>query len=251
MNKPLKVYGVPMSQAVRSVLWLLLYKKLPFEFILTVPGSSDDNGSRNPEYLAKFPSGTIPGFEDPETGFVLYESHAIMCYLCNRYEWNDLYPKDYETRGRIDAFLNFHHRNLKEASIGYFAPKVRTDLNLPEIYTSICKTVFNRALDTLEAYWLADNRFIIGNELTIADFTAYVEIGQLQNIFTNLYDYSPLPNVSRWLRTMQEVESHDDVHLVLKELGDINQQAPTMEAIMESNMKGFGLIDEKLADMSQ
>ncbi|MDC0214637.1 glutathione S-transferase family protein [Gammaproteobacteria bacterium] len=250
MDSPLKIYGVPMSQAVRSVVWLLLYKRVAFEFILTVPGSTDENGSRHPEYLAKFPPGTIPGLEDPKTGFVLYESHAIMCYLSNRFGWDDLYPKDYEARGRIDAFLNFHHRNLKEASIGYFAPKVRADLNLPELYISICQNIYDRALQMLESHWLAENRFMTGDQLTIADFTAYVEIGQLQDIFTNLYDYSGLPNVCRWLEQMKEVDQHDDVHLVLSELGDISEGAPTIEALMDANMKGFSVIGQNLASMN-
>ena len=29
MTSKLKIFGVPMSQAVRTVLWMMLYKKLP------------------------------------------------------------------------------------------------------------------------------------------------------------------------------------------------------------------------------
>ena len=56
-----------MSQAVRTVLWMMLYKKLPFELIITAPGSPKENGTRHPSYLEKYPNGTIPGLEDPET----------------------------------------------------------------------------------------------------------------------------------------------------------------------------------------
>ena len=44
MSAPLKIYGVPLSQAVRTVIWLLLNKKLPFELVVTVPGSPKANG---------------------------------------------------------------------------------------------------------------------------------------------------------------------------------------------------------------
>ena len=37
------VYGVPFSQPVRAVLWLLLWKRRPFELRLVNPGSSGDN----------------------------------------------------------------------------------------------------------------------------------------------------------------------------------------------------------------
>ena len=82
-----------MSQACRSLIWLLLNKKIKFELILTMPGSKQENGTRHPSYLEKFPNATIPALEDSDTGFLLSESHAIMCYLCNKHEWYDFYPQ--------------------------------------------------------------------------------------------------------------------------------------------------------------
>ena len=98
-GKPLILYGVPFSQPVRAVVWLMLYKDTPFEMVLINPGSKGDNGSRTPAYVAKNPAGTIPLLEDPESGYVIAEAHAIMAYLCNRYGWTDVYPADPEGRG--------------------------------------------------------------------------------------------------------------------------------------------------------
>ena len=78
-TQPVILYGVPFSQPVRAVMWLMLYKRTPFEMVLINPGSKGENGSRNPAYLAKNPAGTIPMIEEPDTGFVLGEAHAIMC----------------------------------------------------------------------------------------------------------------------------------------------------------------------------
>src|SRR5512145_3085386 len=33
-TQPVLLYGVPFSQPVRAVMWLMLYKRLPFEMIL-------------------------------------------------------------------------------------------------------------------------------------------------------------------------------------------------------------------------
>ena len=82
-TQPVILYGVPFSQPVRAVMWLMLYKRLPFEMVLINPGSKGETGSRNPVYLAKNPGGTIPTIEERDTGFVLGEAHAIMCYLSN------------------------------------------------------------------------------------------------------------------------------------------------------------------------
>ena len=249
MSSPLIIYGVPFSQPVRAVLWLMLYKQKPFEMVLINPGSSSEGGSRHPDYLAKFPTGTIPGIEDKESGFVLSESHAIMCYLCNKFDWNDLYPSNHEERAKVDSYLHLHHRNVREASVGLVAPKVRKDLNFPEDFLKISQANVDKAFKALEDGWLAQSRYLIGDQLTIADMSAYVEIGQLQSKFTNLYDFAPFPNIRRWLEDMSQVAYHDDIHAALYELGDISGEAPSMETIISANKKGFIVLQEQLADM--
>ena len=65
----MKIYGVPFSQPVRAVLWLLLMKRQSFELVMVNPGSSGENGSRHPDYLKMNPAGTIPCLLEPDTGF--------------------------------------------------------------------------------------------------------------------------------------------------------------------------------------
>ena len=124
-SQPVILYGIPFSQPVRAVMWLLLYKKMPFVMAPINPGSKGDNGSRSPAYLAKNPGGTIPALEEPDTGFVLGEAHAILCYLSNKHGWDDVYPSDPQQRAKVDWYLHYHHRNVREASIGLVAPKIR------------------------------------------------------------------------------------------------------------------------------
>jgi glutathione S-transferase len=246
----IKIHGVPLSQAVRAVLWVLFNKELPFELVLTVPGSKAENGTRHPDYLNKFPNGTIPALEDPQTGFLLAESHAIMCYLCNKYEWVDLYPKGHEERAKIDDFLHYHHRNIKEASLAYFAPMARPDLGLTDDVINMAKRLFKNGLNALETQWLKKNNYICGDKATIADMAAYVEVGQLQSQFTNLFNFEPFPNINRWLERMTQMKGHDDVHLVLSELGNINITPPVMEDLMGANIKGFKHISNKINGFS-
>ena len=233
--QPLKVYGVPFSQPVRAVLWLLLLKEKPFELVLINPGSMGNNGSRNPDYLAKNPAGTIPCIEEPDTGFTLGEAHAIMTYLARTEGWTDVYPADEQARAKIDAYMHYHHRNVREASIGLVAPKVRKDLDIPAAMQEGAKRSLSNALRTLNEYYLADNQFLFGERVSIADLAAYVEIGQLRPEFTNVFDMSDYPNVMAWLNAMQMVKGHDAVHVALSELGDISVDAPDMEAIKRAN----------------
>ena len=243
------IYGVPFSQPVRAVMWLMLIKKFPFKLMLTNPGSSSEGGSRHPDYLKKFPTGTIPSLEDLDTGFVISESHAIMCYLCNKYNWDDLYPANPEKRAKVDSYLHLHHRNVREASIGLVAPKVRKDLNFSEDFLETSKSNIDKAFEAIETGWLRESRFLIGDTMTIADISAYVEIGQLQSMFTNVYNFEPYPNIRRWLKEMQNVDYHDDIHVALYELGDISKEAPPMEIIINANKKAFKVIQEKLINI--
>jgi glutathione S-transferase len=247
---PLKLYGVPFSQPVRAVMWLMLYKGLPFELVLTNPGTSAENGSRHPDFLAKNPGGTIPTIEEPDTGFALGEAHAILCYLCNKHGWSDMYPADPQERARVDWYLHYHHRNVREASLGLVAPKIRKDLNIPEATQSAARATLTRALQTIETGWLDGSEFLAGEAVTIADFAAYAEIGQLQPGFTNVYDFEPFPNVRRWMDSLKAIDSHDDVHVVLAELGDISAEPPSMEAIKNANITALRTLKARLAELS-
>ena len=244
----LVLYGVPFSQPVRAVMWLLFLKKAPFEMVLINPGSKGETGSRNPAFLAKNPSGTIPCIEETETGFTLGEAHAIMTYLARTRGWTDVYPEDEQTRATIDAYLHYHHRNIREASVGLVAPKIRKDLNIPEAVQEGALRNLTAALKTLESGWLSNHCFLVGDSVTLADLAAYVEIGQLQPQFTNVFDLSTFPNVSRWLDDMTKVDGHDDVHTVLAELGDISAVAPTMEKIKNANKMALSALKRRLAD---
>lgn len=243
----LKLYGVPFSQPVRAVMWLLLLKQQPFEMVLINPGSKGESGSRHPDFLKKSPGGTIPCIEEPETGFTLGESHAILTYLARTRGWFDVYPPDEQVRARIDAYLHYHHRNVREASLGLVAPKIRKDLDIPEVMQAAAQRNLTAALKTLDSSWLSESRFLVGDSVTLADLAAYVEIGQLQPEFTNVFDLSAYKNVSRWLQEMKTVDCHDEVHVVLAELGDISQEAPTMERIKSANKAALLALKTKLA----
>ncbi|MEM1435836.1 MAG: glutathione S-transferase family protein [Pseudomonadota bacterium] len=242
------LYGVPFSQPVRAVMWLLLHQREPFKMVLTNPGSKGDTGSRHPSFLAKNSAGTIPTIEEPESGFTLGEAHAILCYLCNSRGWDALYPAAPQARAKVDGYLHYHHRNLRDASVGLVAPKIRKDLDIPAAVQEAAQRTLQQALKTLDSGWLNNHAFLAGPDVTIADLGAYVEIGQLQSQFTNLMDFTPFPNVSRWLTAMQAVPGHDTVHRVLAELGDISTNAPSMDVIKNANKRALQALKEALSE---
>jgi len=249
MSTRIRLHGVPFSQPVRAVAWLMLYKGEPFELVPTNPGSTGPGGSRHADFLTLNPGGTIPTLEEPDTGFSLGEANAILCYLANSRRWDDVYPTDPRQRARIDWYLHYHHRNLREASVGLVAPNVRKDLSIPDGVQQGALRNLTRALEALDSGWLDRSRFLAGDEVTLADFAAYAELGQLQPQYTNLFDFSPFPNIQRWLEDMQLVDGHDVVHVALAELGDISREAPTMERLVGANKSAVKALVAALADL--
>eukprot|EP00929_Paragymnodinium_shiwhaense_P083400 TRINITY_DN44428_c0_g1_i2.p1 TRINITY_DN44428_c0_g1~~TRINITY_DN44428_c0_g1_i2.p1 ORF type:complete len:258 (+),score=56.49 TRINITY_DN44428_c0_g1_i2:58-831(+) len=238
----LVLYGVPFSQPVRAVLWTLLMKRVPFELKLVNPGSSGATGSKHSSYLEKNPAGTVPMLQDGD--FVVSESHAIMGYLANKYGWDDLYPSEPRARAKVDNYLHYHHRSVREASVGLVAPNIRKDIVIPDAIKVVAVMRLTEALNALDNGWLKSSRYIAGDKLTIADLSCYVELGQLLPGFTNLKDFADYPNVQRWLQDMAKVPCHDDVHVVLAELGDISQGPPSKEAIKKANSAAVQRIQE-------
>lgn len=236
--EPIIVYGVPFSQPVRAVLWVLLLKQHDFKLVMTIPGHAGENGSRHPSYLAKYPMGTIPCIEEPDTGFTLGEAHAILTYLSRSNGWTDVYPDDERARAQIDAYLHYHHRNVREASF-LVATKVRKDLQLPEAVQEQSRQSLTNVLTTLNGVNLAQGDYLMGDALTLADIAACVELGQLAAEYTNLFDLTPFPRVCAWLDRMKAVPGYDQVHVPLQELGDISVEAPSIEGLKRANIEGL------------
>ena len=105
-------------------------------------------------------------------------------------------------------------------------------------------------MEAIETGWLANSRFLVGDALSLADFAAYVEIGQLQPGFTNVFGFTPYPNVQRWLDEMRQVDGHDTVHEVLAKLGDISREAPAMDTIRDANKSALRALNAKLAEFA-
>ena len=126
---------------------------------------------------------------------------------------------------------------------------MRKDLKFSEDFLATSIANVEKAFNAIENGWLSDSSYLVGETMTIADISAYVEIGQLQSIFTNVYNFDPYPNIRRWLNDMQNIECHDDIHVALYELGDLSKDAPSMETIINANKKAFKVIRGKIENL--
>lgn len=101
------VHGVLFSQHTRRVVALLEQTGLNYE----LRAVDLDQGAHLQEPFARLnPNRQVPVLEHGE--LVLWESHAILRYLCRQFELKDWYPAAPAAQARVDQWLDFSHCRL-------------------------------------------------------------------------------------------------------------------------------------------
>jgi glutathione S-transferase len=218
---PLKMYGHFVSQPFRSIAWLLKMHNQPFEFERMDPVRGD---TRAPKYTSKFPTALIPGLDD--NGFCLAEGSAIAQYLCEKYKWDQWWPsgsdlESMQKRAKISEYLSSHHHTSRMVSAKGFRPFIVAAFKPETRWTA--ETAKNNEAPVLkiaskfERTFLSQGDYINGmDHPTIADLIAYPEYAQMSQC--GLVDYSSLPLLLAWMKRMEALPEHDDVHRALGKL---------------------------------
>ena len=151
------------------------------------------------------PQGTLPTIND--NGFCLWESHAIMCYMMNKYAPDHkLYPKDPQKRAMIDLMCQFDNATLDKSQRAYFIDVLLKGKPLdPEK-----EPPFKDALKLLDTF-LAKSKYVAGEDMSVADLAI---LGNLQYAYAMEYDFtSDYPNVKKWWQTMEaEVPGYHEIN---------------------------------------
>lgn len=115
--------------------------------------------------------------------FKLSESVAILRYLDALFPIPEqFYPKDAQERARIDEYLEWQHLNTRMGCANAFRIQVIHPLltgKPPNPAELKAATKYReRILQDIEEIWLAKNKYIVGDKLTVADLFAACEIEQ-------------------------------------------------------------------------
>ncbi len=164
----LKIWGRNDGSNVVKVLWCVGELGIPFE---RIDWGGSFGGNDDPEYRRKNPNGRLPTLEEDD-GFTLWESGAVVRYLCAKHSAGEFYPEDLRQRASADKWMDWSSLNLASFNTVYLDHYFR----LPEEQRSdaALRTAAEKALpmiDILDSH-LADNAYIGGAGLTMADFPA-------------------------------------------------------------------------------
>ncbi len=188
----IRLWGRKTSSNVMKVLFLLEELGLPYER-LDVGGAFSGTGTA--EYRAMQPIGLVPAIQDG--GFSLFESNAILRYLCNAHApASPLYPADACRRAEVDAWLDFQQTALGPPHTVFFIGLVRTapeQRDMAAITEAIAQAAKLWAI--LDAR-IAAQGWIAADHFTLADIAFGVHVHRWFGI--DLPGRPNLPHVRAW-----------------------------------------------------
>jgi glutathione S-transferase len=165
----MKLYGFPPSPNTWKVRALAAHLGIPLDLEIV---DLTKGGSRTPEFLALNPTGRTPVLVDGD--FMLWESNAIMHYLAGQTA-NSLWPDNARIRADIMRWQSWQlaHWGPGACEPLIFERVVKAFLNLgPPDAAIVAKgtDAFNREARVLDVH-LSRQRYLVGNDLTLADFS--------------------------------------------------------------------------------
>ncbi|CAG2110001.1 unnamed protein product, partial [Medioppia subpectinata] len=219
---PIDIYSIRYSPPCRAVLMTAKHLNIDLN-VITVNLSEGQNLKE--DYLKINPMHQIPAIND--NGFILWESRAIMQYLCNQTSPDSqLYPKEPKQRAVVDRWLNYDLSLFGVMKENVAIPKFMGSEPTEQAVKTISDTL--KLLDQL----IGSNKYLAGNKLTIADLSVLATTYTLV-IFGK--DLTPYPNLNTWITKLsEELPYFDEFNTFSKE--DVDEFVNKMRAFVHKKM---------------
>ncbi|EDV22041.1 uncharacterized protein TRIADDRAFT_59618 [Trichoplax adhaerens] len=227
----LEFYFDPLSEPCRSVQIFLDANNIPYE-----PKYVDllNDANRTEEYKKIIATQTVPAITHGE--LKLFESVAILQYLAEAFSTPDhWYPSEMKKRARINEYLHWHHLNARCNAgllviMNYIYTPYFYNQKVSEEEKKASIVSMERVLDTFESYFLKDNKFIAGDEISIADLMAIGEF--IAPDIIGIYVGKHRPRVAAWHDNVKAALGpvYDSAHADLyKHMDDIKDLVPPVD----------------------
>lgn len=139
---------------------------------------------------------TSPTLED--SGYVIWDSHAINAYLVGKYGKDDsLYPRDIHCRTLIDQRLDF------DSGVVCFTFNF---LRNPLLYKDNINAI-NKIYEVVEEFFEKDNKWIAGPQMTIADLSLLPSITSLGVMVP--IEAEKCPKLVKWIQRAETMPFYE------------------------------------------
>jgi glutathione S-transferase len=199
----LKLYGRATSSNVQLVRWGMAELGLAVERLDFGFGHAS---TKTLDFLAMNPMGLVPVLDD--NGLILWESAAILRYLCAEYGQAPFWPENARTRAPLDIWAEWVKSSFTPALLnGLFYPLVRRD---PATITPAMIAEGAAALAPLAQMLdarLGQGPWMAGEDFTFADlYTGHL----LYRYFGLPFERHATPNLSSYYARLQERPAYRD-----------------------------------------
>lgn len=159
---------------------------------------------KSPDFRAINPNGKVPALTDGD--LTLWEADAIMMYLAVK-AGSDLWPSEPAKQVEVQRWLSWSaYEFTPQAGTLYFEHVIKTMFGMgPADPAEEAKAIkaCRRYLAVLDAH-LASRRMLLGDQLTIADFSVAVTLPYAGKSNIPLADFA---HVQRWHDRLNEMEA--------------------------------------------
>ena len=198
----LQIYGRKNSNQVIQLMWTV--GELNLDYVRHDVGGSF-GGLDSSEYSKLNPNRLVPTIVDE--GFVLWESYAIIRYLCRQYGFGSLWPEDPRKAALADQWMEWTNSRFMGTFFPAFWNLIRTpkeNQDPEKVSTAAEKT--GELLQIIENQ-LEGSDYLIGNTLTMGD----IPLGSMMFKYFTLPIARPsLPNIERWYADLCERAAYSE-----------------------------------------
>ena len=186
----LNIWGRMSSINVRKVVWAA--QELGLDMQRTDAGGPF-GGISTPEFLQMNPNGMVPVMDD--AGFVLWESNAIVRYLCAKHATGTLYPDSLAQRFQAEQWMDWQQTTLNPAGRNAFIQLVRTPLEQRQAELIEQSNAATEPLLALLDQHLAASPYLAGEHFSMADIPVACELHRWWGLPQPRH---PHPNLQQW-----------------------------------------------------
>ncbi|XP_062400067.1 glutathione S-transferase theta-1a [Sardina pilchardus] len=184
------------SQPCRAVYLFAKKADIPFEYKKVDLTSGQQYGE---EFGQISMVRKVPVLKDGD--FILTESIAILMYLADKFSTADhWYPAEPQKRARVNEYLSWQHKAIRESGskIFWFRAMVPLLTGAPVDQEKMDSVVedLTSSLTIFEDKFLQKRPFITGQEISLADLVAIVEL--MQPVGTGFDVFEGRPLLSEW-----------------------------------------------------
>lgn len=190
----LTVWGRSNSVNVQKVMWACEEMHLTYE---RLDAGGEFGVVNTPQYRALNPNGLVPTIED--AGFVMWESNAIVRYLCAKHSAGTLWPEDLVLRAEADMWMDWENSVLWPALRPLFWNLVRTPVELRD-----AEAMENSRLRSAEVLGYLDDHlrhrhYVAGEHFGMGDIPVGAAVWRWYQLPV---ERPALPRLERWFELL-------------------------------------------------